>query len=144
MKKCLVTAIFVVGLAVFAAGCGGQGDSANHHDLTVLSGPVFVAQLTELAYNSREFVGDTILIRGEYIVLHDDDDKTACQHFILNFDAAGCCPLMLRFRLSDTLCPEGFPEVLDVIKVFGEMRAHVVDGRTLYHYIAAESMEIVN
>ena len=143
MKKYLITAVLIICMATFAAGCGGE-DSATHHDLTVLSGPVFEALLNELAYNAREYVGDTVFIRGEYVVLHNDDDKTACQHFILNWDAAGCCPIMLRFRISDSLCPVDFPEVLDVIEVFGEIRAHVVDGRTLFHYIAAESMEIVN
>jgi len=142
MKKYLITAILIISMAVFAAGCGGE-DSTTHHDLTILSGPVFEAILTELAYNSSNFVGDTILIRGDYVVLHNDDDKTACKHFILNLDAAGCCPLMLIFKFGDNLCPDDYPEVLNIIEVFGEMRAHVVDGRTLFHYIAAETMEII-
>ena len=115
----------------------------NHHDLTRLSGMILIAAFTNVMERPAEFAWDYITASGMYIVAHNED-KHMCMHFIMIMDAAGCCPLTIRIKHGDNLCPDDYPEGNPQIEVHGLFRPFERDGRIVYHYLAVERLIVLD
>ena len=115
----------------------------NHHDFSLLGGPVLHAVFTNLEHSPENFAGDRITVRAEYLVVHNDDKSLPCQHFLFVMDARGCCPVMIRIKYRDNNCPDDYPENMSIVEAHGIFRPFERDGRVIYHYLAVETLTVL-
>ena len=120
-----------------------EAAGGNHHDFSVLRGPVLHAAFSNLELSPENFSGDRITVRAEYIVIHNDDKSLPCQHFLFVLDARGCCPAMIRIKYRDNNCPDDYPENMSTVEAHGIFRPFELDGRVVYYYLAVETLTVL-
>lgn len=102
-------------------------------DLTKLSSTMVYAEVFSMMTNSKEYVGKTIRMRGNYSYYYNKPTDTyyfAC----LIKDATACCAQGIEFVLNaDYSYPNDYPRPGDEITVTGVFDSYLEDGYTFYH-----------
>ena len=164
ISQFLILSLLLISLAVQPlSGCGKTSDSGDAPepsdtvsdtaladknnaskkadiDLTLLSSTMVYAEVNNMTVTSPEdYLGKTIRLSGSYYSAYYDQTDTV-YHFVLIADAASCCQQGLEFILEeDYLPPDGYPDDLTEVEIFGTYRRYEELGQ-VYYYVAAETL----
>ena len=96
-----------------------KGTDGIDFDLTTYSANMVYAEVYNMMYYPREYVGKKIRIQGQFTYAHDDSTGKSYYACFIS-DAAACCSQGLEFIPSKKLkYPKDFPKVGDKIEVTG-------------------------
>ena len=109
-------------------------------DLTVLSGSMVYAQVSDMMYRPMEYLGKTVRMSGAYSYYHDattGNDYFAC----VVRDATACCANGIEFVLTeDYLFPDDYPEPGAIITVVGVFDTYK-EGNSTYCTLREAKLE---
>ncbi|WP_317854694.1 hypothetical protein [Chakrabartyella piscis] len=99
-------------------------------DLTIHSNTMLLAELSNMAYRSENYIGKTVRMTGEYDAYVNRVTEEA-YHFVAIWDATACCQAGLEFSLMNGQ----YPEIGDTITIEGVFTEYAEDGY-LYYILA--------
>ena len=138
MKKFLSVILIIVMLSSCSYGAAkkkGNKSAKVDLDLTKFSSVMVYSALFNVLTNPSAYIGQTIKIKGQFDLFHDED--TDKNYFgVMVMDASACCSTGLDFVLKDSY--KEYPEVGEVITVAGKFEQYQEDGITYCHLIEAD------
>ena len=134
MKK--LTAIILCIILIFSlSACGGGSKEPAADvdvDLTVSGGTVLFAQLTLMTDNTKDYLGKSVRMEGEFspypVYSKDGGSQTRCSCIV--WDNTKCCTAGLDFVLEGKNYPDGYPEIGKTIIVEGTFEEESLFGVT--------------
>ena len=108
---------------------GGAADSSVDIDLTVMSSDMVYATVYQLMFESDDYVGKTIKVRGNYLASWYDKTQQY-YHCVIIQDATACCAQGLEFIWGDGshAYPDDYPANDTEVEIIGEFETYVEDG----------------
>ncbi len=143
MKKKISVLVLCV-LAVLTISCPISGAEAPDAlltpepavidlDLSVLSGTVVYAQVYNMMYEPKTWLGKIIRMAGYYNYF-DDTEHGIVYHACIVPDATACCAQGIEFVwYGEHRWPEDYPEIGTDIVVTGRLEIYEEDGRKYLH-----------
>lgn len=149
MKKFL--SLILLCMVIFTlTGCGNESTTANGSavdavsgkkidlDLSGFSNTMAYSELYNITSTPDEYLGQTIRLKGNFSVYHDEAaDKYyyAC----LITDSAACCSAALEFVPEENMTyPDDFPELESEITVMGTLETYEENGTKYCHLVNAQ------
>ncbi len=106
-------------------------------DLTILSSTMVYAEVYNMLVNPSDYIGKTVRMEGEFIVLSDDTGENIYPACII-YDATACCAQGIEFVLGeDAIYPDDYPELNSEIVVVGTFETYDEYGIEYVHLVDA-------
>ncbi len=106
-------------------------------DLTTLSSTMVYAEVYAMVSYPEDYIGKTVKIQGEYIILQDDTGENIYSACII-YDAMACCAQGIEFVLGNgAVYPDDYPELNSEITVTGTFETYDENGITYIHLVEA-------
>ncbi len=106
-------------------------------DLTILSSTMVYAEVYNMLMNPSDYIGKTVRMEGEFIVLSDDTGENIYPACII-YDATACCAQGIEFVLGeDAIYPDDYPELNSEIVVVGTFETYDEYGIEYVHLVDA-------
>lgn len=112
---------------------GNSSDTASDEnvdiDLTVMSSDMVYATVYQLMFESEDYVGKTVKMRGTYYATWYERTQKY-YHCVIIKDATACCSQGLEFIWEDGnhIYPDEYPEDETEVEVTGEFEIYTEDG----------------
>lgn len=149
MKKFLN--VILLCMVIFTlTGCKNENTSANGSAVDSVSGKKIDLDLsgfsTTMAYSELynitaapdEYLGQTIRLKGNFNVYHDEATDKYYYACIIA-DSAACCSAALEFVPEENLTyPNDFPELESEITVMGTLETYEENGTKYCHLVNAQ------
>ena len=111
-------------------------------DLTVLSGVMVYAEVSNIVSKPDDYIGKTVKIRGMYYSSYYEETGLY-YHYIIIADATMCCEQGLEFVWNgDHVYPDDYPAAgtnIEIIGVFGRY----TENDKEYYYIEVDDLIII-
>ena len=132
--------VFTIFLTVLLTGCGKSGDGAFPTagngmsaaedpvdvDLTRMSSTMVYSQVYDMLYNSEEYLGKTVRMKGTFSRYQNDYEQRDYLTCIVA-DATACCSQGLEFVPKDDAVLNSMPEPGNEIIVTGTFTTYMED-----------------
>lgn len=105
-KNLFLSILLAAGLGVGPAAAAPTPDI----DLTVMSGTMVYSVVYDMVWNSSNYVGKVVKMRGRYARYTADDTETL-HHACVVQDATACCAQGIDFELADGAYPDPDSEI---------------------------------
>ena len=110
-------------------------------DLTVMSGTMVYAQVSDMVYNCDQYVGKVVKAKGP--LSYYKDEETGKEYLaVLISDATACCAQGIEFVCGDRSYPEDYPEIGTEIAVTGVFN-YYTEGYYTYVELQDAYMEVL-
>jgi len=140
MKR--LSALLLVAVCVFLAGCIDDSDKDVDIDFTTLNTTMLYAQAEKAINEANKYVGQTFKISGNYTPYHDIASGRY-YHYLVVVDDESCCTYPFEFVLSgNPVYPDDFPEENAEFQIIGVYKSYRENGKTWY-YIATDEIVIL-
>ena len=107
-------------------------------DLTLMSGTVVYAQVSNMLYDAQPYLGKILRISGEYSP-YEDRERGVVYHSCVIADATACCAQGLEFVWAGQHAwPGDYPEEGTGCVVTGRLEAYDEYGDTYLHLVDAQ------
>ena len=98
-------------------------------DLTVMDRDMVYATVYQLVFNSEDYIGKTVRMRGNYVATWYERTQQY-YHAVIIQDATACCSQGLEFIWGDGshIYPDEYPKDDTDVEVVGEFETYMEDG----------------